>query len=58
MLTEVRHQVEEGLESVNHRGLGSADFKEVDHILMLQELKDSDFSQGFDIELLRKSENY
>lgn len=54
MLTEVKHQVEGGLEFVHHGCFGSADFDEVDHILVLQELKDTNFSQGCDGELLGK----
>jgi len=51
MLTKVKHQVEGRLEFVELGHLGPANFYEVDNILVLEKLKDSDLSQSSDGEL-------
>ena len=48
---KIKHQVKCRFEFVELRSLGSADFNQIDNILVLEQLQDPDFSQGRDREL-------
>jgi hypothetical protein len=54
MFTEIKDEVESGFKLVHLGGFRSANFYQIDNILMFEQLEDADLSQGSNGELLEE----